>query len=96
MSGYLQNGEAVVMKRATLKWWHSLKDYDAMLVNFVHDEWQTECPNDMSIAEHIVKTQADSLRIVGEELNLKCPLAGSYWNDDLNDYTISTNWSKTH
>ena len=96
MSGYLQNGEAVVMKRATLKWWPSLKDYDAMLVNFVHDEWQTECPNDMSIAEHIVKTQADSLRIVGEELNLKCPLAGSYWNDDLNDYTISTNWSKTH
>jgi DNA polymerase-1 len=96
MSGYLQNGEAVVMKLATMKWWRSLKDYDAKLVNFVHDEWQTECPNNVEIALRIAKTQADSLRLVGEELKLRCPLAGSYWNDDLNDYTISTNWSKTH
>lgn len=96
MSGYLQNGEAVVMKMATLKWIHLLDDLDAKLVNFVHDEWQTECPNNVDIALQIAKLQADSLREVGEELNLKCPLAGSYWNDDLNDYTIHTNWSLTH
>ena len=96
MSGYLQNGEAVVMKMATLKWWSSLKSLDAKLVNFVHDEWQTECPNNIEVALRIAKMQADSLRLVGEELKLKCPLAGSYWNDDLNDYTIATNWSKTH
>jgi len=96
MSGYLQNGEAVVMKRATLKWHSLLKEYDAKLVNFVHDEWQTECPNNMEIAIKIAKMQADSLRAVGEELNLKCPLAGSYWNDDHHDYTIGTNWSVTH
>lgn len=96
MSGYLQNGEAVAMKHATLKWINKLKDYDAMLVNFVHDEWQVECPNDVSIALEIAKMMADSLREVGEELGLLCPLSGSYWNDDLEDYTISTNWSKTH
>lgn len=96
MSGYLQNGEAVVMKRACLKWAGKLKDYNALLVNFVHDEWQTECPNNVEVALEIAKMQADSLRQVGEELNLKCPLAGSYWNDDLKDYTIGTNWKVTH
>lgn len=96
MSGYLQNGEAVVMKRATLKWFDKLKEYDALLVNFVHDEWQVECPNNMTIALRIADLMAQSLQEVGLDLNLKCPLAGSYWNDDLKDYTIHTNWSKTH
>lgn len=96
MSGYLQNGEAVSMKLATLKWWPRLKDYDARIVNFVHDEWQVEVPNDTRIALEVAKMMADSLRVVGEELKLKCPLAGSFWNDDLKDYTIATNWSKTH
>lgn len=96
MSGYLQNGEAVVMKSATLLWHDKLADMDASLVNFVHDEWQTETPNDMKVALQIASLQSDSLRIVGEKLNLRCPLAGSYWNDDLKDYTIDRNWSKTH
>jgi len=96
MSGYLQSGEAVCMKLATLKWWSKLDDYDAKLVNFVHDEWQVECPNNVETAITIAKTMADSLRTVGEDLKLNCPLAGSYWNDDLKDYTIATNWSKTH
>lgn len=96
MSGYLQNGESVVMKLATLKWWPRLKDYDAKLVNFVHDEWQVETPNDVEVALLIAKMMADSLKEVGEDLKLHCPLAGSYWNDDLKDYTIATNWSKTH
>lgn len=96
MSGYLQNGEAVAMKLATLKWVDQLKEYDAKLVNFVHDEWQVECPNNVDICLKVCHLMADSLRQVGEELNLKCPLAGSYWNDDLHDYTIGTNWSVTH
>ncbi len=96
MSGYLQNGEAVVMKSATLKWWQKLEDYDAKLVNFVHDEWQVECPNDMKIALTIAEMMSSSLVEVGKDLNLLCPLAGSYYNDDLKDYTIDTNWSKTH
>lgn len=96
MSGYLQNGEAVVMKLATLKWWHSLKDYDAKLVGLIHDEWQIECPNDVNLAISIATTIASSLPEVGEDLHLKCPLAGSFYNDDIHDYNIDKNWSKTH
>ncbi len=96
MSGYLQNGEAIVMKSATLKWQDKLKDYDACLVNLVHDEWQVECPNNMTTALTIASMMAESLKCTGEEMGLLCPLAGSYWNDDLKDYTIATNWSKTH
>lgn len=103
MSGYLQNGEVVVMKRAALLWHQMLdaevrtqrlKDY--LFVNMVHDEWQTEVPNNLDVAVQVAKIQADSLRIVGEELGLKCPLAGSYWNEDKNDYTIGVNWYATH
>jgi DNA polymerase I-like protein with 3'-5' exonuclease and polymerase domains len=96
MSGYLQNGEAIIMKRATLKWESKLHADKAMLVNMVHDEWQTEVPNNMEIARRIAETQALSLKEVGEELKLKCPLAGSYYNDDHHDYTIGTNWYHTH
>lgn len=96
MSGYLQNGEAVAMKLATLKWWPRLKEFDAKIVNFVHDEWQVEVPNNVQLAIEVGKMMADSLRQVGEELKLKCPLAGSIWNDDYKDYTIGLNWSRTH
>lgn len=96
MSGYLQCGEAIIMKMATLKWVDKLKDYDALLVNLVHDEWQVETPNNMETAITIAKMLADSLREVGEELGLRCPLAGSYWNDDHHDYTIGVNWYQTH
>jgi len=96
MSGYLQNGEAIIMKLATLKWEDKLANHQALLVNLVHDEWQTETTNNMESALCIAKMQADSLKEVGEELNLKCPLAGSYWSEYHKDYTIGTNWSITH
>jgi len=96
MSGYLQCGEAVIMKAATLKWINKLKEYDAKLVNFVHDEWQIECPNNMATAVSIADLVTKSLEEVGRDLCLNCPMAGSYYNDDDKDYTIATNWSKTH
>lgn len=96
MSGYLQNGEAVVMKLATVKW-HGFQNQDnAILVDLVHDEWQNETPNNMEISLRVAERMSSSLREVGEELNLLCPLAGSYWNDDHHDYTIGTNWYQTH
>jgi DNA polymerase-1 len=96
MSGYLQNGEAVVMKLATLKWYPVLKQEAAMLVDMVHDEWQTETPNDMEKALRVAESQCKALEDVGKELKLKCPLAGSYYNEDHKDYTIGTNWYRTH
>jgi DNA polymerase I len=100
MSGYLQNGEAVVMKLATLRWLPEVTKLGGRLVNLVHDEWQTEVPNNMEIALRVASLQADSLRIVGEELGLLCPLAGSYWDEKKangrGDYNIATNWSMTH
>jgi DNA polymerase-1 len=108
MSGYLQNGEAVVMKRATLKWLNSLAAHLEdnnyrfastlplyKLVNLVHDEWQTECTNNMEVATLIGRLQHEALVEVGEELKLHCPLAGSYQRDD-GEYTIGTNWKITH
>lgn len=95
MSGYLQNGEALVIKRAAIRF-KPLLPRGCFLVNLVHDEYQIEVPNDMSIAIECAKIVADSIRIAGEDLKLKCPLAGSYWNDDLEDYTIATNWAYTH
>ena len=94
MSGYLQNGEAIIMKRAAVKWHDKLKEDKSLLVNMVHDEWQTEVVNSMEVALRIAKTQALSLAEVGVELKLRCPLAGSYRNDK--DYTIGTNWYQTH
>jgi DNA polymerase I len=98
MSGYLQNGEAVVMKHATLRWYKVLRErgIEFKLVNMVHDEWQVECKEDWNTAIIIADEMADSLRWVGEQFKLKCPLAGSYWNDDLKDYTIGKNWKVTH
>lgn len=99
MSGYLQNGEATIMKKACLRWHAELirLDIPFEFVNFVHDEWQTvSLSNNLSDALKIAEIQANSIRLVGEELKLLCPLKGSYFNEDLKDYTIATNWSRTH
>lgn len=99
MSGYLQNGEAVIMKMATLlaikELTKVLKPHQWMLVNLVHDEWQIECEYFMDTAILIAKTFDKALQDVGVMLQLKCPMAGSYM-DDNNKYTIGTNWKLTH
>lgn len=95
MSGYLQNGEAVCMKLASTIFFDLLPK-DCLLVNLVHDEWQTETPNNVGLALRVAQLQANSLAKAGERLGLRCPLAGSYWNDEAKDYTIGTNWSVTH
>lgn len=96
MSGYLQNGEAIVVKRVCVKLKPVLDANKSFFVDIVHDETQKEVPNDKDLAIMIAKKEADFYREVGEELKLKCPLTGSYWNEDLNKYSIGTNWSKTH
>lgn len=96
MSGYLQNGEAVIMKHATLLWYEQLgyREIDFKLVDMVHDEWQTECPNDLGIALAIAECQCQALEEVGRRLKLRCPLKGSY--GEFPKYTIGNNWKVTH
>lgn len=96
MSGYLQCGEAVCIKLATRKFFHLLPAYDAKLVNLVHDEWEVECGKSLDKAIEIGHIISNSLKEVGYDLKLNCPLAGSFWNEDHKDYTIGTNWSVTH
>jgi DNA polymerase-1 len=100
MSGYLQNGEAIIIKRAAVEINKSItRQFPPgtwRFVNIVHDELQSECTNIRDIAQSIAKIKADAIRIAGEELKLKCPMAGSYWNDDHKDYTIGKNWYLTH
>ena len=102
MSGYLQNGEAVIMKMATLNWMDYLNanGYEGWrLVNLVHDEWQTEVDTrDIWYAREIAEVQCKALEEVGVELNLACPLKGTYGknHDDPKTWTIGTNWKVTH
>lgn len=46
LAGYLQNGEACVMKHANRLWRNEAKKLGILFsqVDFVHDEWQTEVP----------------------------------------------------
>lgn len=96
MSGYLQNGEAVIMKHATLLWYERLKSLgiEFKLVDMVHDEWQTECHNDLGIALAIADEQCKALEEIGRRLKLRCPLKGSY--GEFPKYTIGSNWKVTH
>jgi DNA polymerase I len=88
LAGYLQNGESVVMKKACLYWTEAQTKIGIPFwqVNDVHDEWQTETlPN---YADMVAYIQADSIRIIGEQLKLRCKLQGKS--------VIGLNWKETH
>lgn len=90
LAGYLQNAEAIIMKMATLVWFKRATDegIDFKFVNFVHDEWQVEVNGSKEDAERMGEIMAESLKTVGENLKLFCPLAGSY--------VVGKNWKETH
>lgn len=96
MSGYLQNGEAVVIKTAGVMASPQLVEYDSFLVDIIHDEFQIEVPNDFAIAKKVGEIFNDCIARAGVSLNLRCALAGSIYNDDHKDYTIGRNWYETH
>jgi hypothetical protein len=97
LAGYLQNGESVIMKRANILWRRKLEaeGIPYKQVNFVHDEWQTEVDDNMDTALMVARIQADSLRQVGIDLNLNCPLAGSFINSHELP-AIGRSWAETH
>ncbi len=90
LSGYLQNGEAVVMKKAMSIWYPILRDkgVDFKLVDFVHDEWVIETRRCIATAQYILKIVTDSIRQAGEALKLRCPMKGNG--------QIGRNWAQVH
>lgn len=97
LAGYLQSGEAIVMKRANRLWRSRLKTEGIPFqqVNFVHDEWQTLVPRDMDLAIHVANVQAQSIADVGVELELNCPLLGSIRGAH-GQIAIGDHWLDTH
>lgn len=90
LSGYLQNGEAVVMKTA----WRianediKRKGLPGAFINFVHDEFAYLCPRISTVADEVRHTLCEAIRRAGELLNLNCPMAGNGH--------IGSNWSEVH
>lgn len=107
LAGYLQSGESIIMKRAVQIWEPKLRQEGVPFwpVNFVHDEFQTETIQDREVALYVAQTQAEAIRQVGMDLELKCPMAGSYLGAGLVDWRTTTNpvklaighnWMETH
>ncbi len=90
MSGYLQNGEAIIVKKSGIKTLEAIdrEKIPAILCNVVHDEVIFEIPNDVRLGEHVSDLFCRSIEEVGRELNLRCPLAG--------DGHVGLNWYEIH
>jgi DNA polymerase-1 len=88
LAGYLQNGEALVMRYATLNWMADLEKQKVpfWICNLVHDEWQVKCAT--KDAEKVGKAMVQSLVKTGQDLKLNCPLSGNY--------KIGKTWLDTH
>lgn len=89
-AGMLQSGESIVMKMANVLWRRKLHDEGIQFkqVNLVHDEFVTEVPGSRDVAEYVGRVQSDSIKQVGERLQLRCPLAG--------ESKIGRNWLEVH
>lgn len=90
LAGYLQAGEAVIMKHANVLWRDTLDkaSVNYKQVDFVHDEWQTEVYGSEETAKWVGVMQQNSIIDTGINLEIKCPLDGSS--------VIGKNWKETH
>ena len=85
LAGYLQSGEAIVMKTAFVKWaWDTHED--VTLCNFVHDEWQVECPP--THTDTLIQMQHLAFADTGAELGLTVSITGSS--------KVGKSWLDTH
>lgn len=89
LAGYLQNGEACVMKHANVLWRNELNKLGVWYrqIDLVHDEWQVEARN-MEEAKLIGRVQCEAIRQTGIDLGIMCPLAG--------ETNIGVNWAESH
>lgn len=90
LSGYLQNGEAVIMKTAWVLADDRLKvdKVPGRFINFVHDEFVYLCPREEGNAERARQILCDAIRDAGEILKLNCPMAGNGH--------IGSSWAEVH
>jgi DNA polymerase-1 len=92
MSGYLQNGEAIIIKRAAIITDDALKEEKHLkkflFADIVHDEYVMEVRNDMGLANRVKKIACEAIEEAGKYYNLRCPLKG--------DGNIGLNWYNIH
>lgn len=100
LAGYLQNGEAIVMKKAKCIWIPEFekRKFDYKLVNWVHDEWVTETAERLEIAAEMAKIQANAIAEVGELYKLYCPLSGAYLKEQNGEMvpSVGKTWYDVH
>lgn len=89
LAGYLQNAEAIITKMWIREWTTKAREAGLWfrLVDYVHDETQTEVLNKED-AEKLISIQKQAMKDVSEELNLFCPM------DTESD--IGRSWADTH
>ena len=89
LAGYLQNGEAVAMKRWILEWKRMADEFGLWyrMVDFVHDEVQVEVETE-SDGKLLIQIQEKAMAKVSKDLGLFCPLTVSG--------DIGYSWAETH
>jgi len=94
LSVVLQYDETVIMEQAMIYWHNALHKHQVpfKLVNWVHDEWQTECPKSTEGTDDVPfmvgSQQVASIVEAGKRYNLNVPLDG--------EYKVGTTWKETH
>lgn len=97
LAGYLQNGEAIIMKGACVEWQSRLKKegIEFRMVTWPHDEWQTEIPDDQDLAKYVTDIQIQAIRNQAIKLNMNCPLEGTT-SIQKDGFIGGYNWQMTH
>lgn len=92
LAGHLQSGEKIVTAKAAQNWWKRLNEEidpdNWKLVNWVHDEWQTEVLNYETLPQYVGECQVDGIIEAGKQLKMNIALAGQY--------KIGDTWADTH
>lgn len=88
LNSLLQGAGACVMKEALVIFKRNLRAerIPHQFHGNIHDEWQVSAPGEY--AERVGQLGCESIRMAGESLGMRCPLAG--------EYRIGANWAETH
>ena len=90
LAAHLQSGEKIIMAKAAQNWINDLRGLDCeyKLVNWVHDEFQTEVLDIDGWPENLAERQICGIVDAGVQLKMIIPLAGNY--------KIGDTWASTH